>query len=284
MFVMTLIVRNEADIIADHLRHHLDLGADRFVVIDNGSTDGTSDILDDFARAGVVDVTRIDGDFDQAPWAVDQINDARARFRPDWISALDADEFFVPPQGETLASHLGRLTDLQVIRADRINVFGTVESLSEQDWRQAAIYRSHVEEGPPIRVHLPQKKLKYPFTCYFAMPKVVFRPQNFQSLVLGAHMVTLDPPAEWQETGLSILHFPIRSRARFIESVDRRRPRIARDPGNTTSGQYRRWIGMLDAGISVDTVMAEILPPAADIERLKKEGVISEIAPSVTWR
>jgi hypothetical protein len=40
--VMTLKVRDEADILDDNLRYHRALGVDFFVVTDNGSVDGTS--------------------------------------------------------------------------------------------------------------------------------------------------------------------------------------------------------------------------------------------------
>ena len=43
---MTLIVRNEADIIEDNLRYHRAQGVDFFIALDNGSTDGTLEILE----------------------------------------------------------------------------------------------------------------------------------------------------------------------------------------------------------------------------------------------
>lgn len=43
MLLMTMVVRNEADILRDNLEHHLRLGVGHFVIQDNGSTDGTSE-------------------------------------------------------------------------------------------------------------------------------------------------------------------------------------------------------------------------------------------------
>jgi glycosyltransferase involved in cell wall biosynthesis len=43
--VMTLFVRDEADIIGELVRSHLDQGVHAFAVIDNGSTDRTTEIL-----------------------------------------------------------------------------------------------------------------------------------------------------------------------------------------------------------------------------------------------
>ena len=43
--VMTLLVRDEEDILAQNLEHHLAQGVDFFVVTDNGSIERTPDIL-----------------------------------------------------------------------------------------------------------------------------------------------------------------------------------------------------------------------------------------------
>ncbi|HFU76545.1 MAG TPA: glycosyltransferase family 2 protein, partial [Arcobacter sp.] len=43
--VMTILVKNEADIIETTIKTHAKLGVDAFVVTDNNSSDGTREIL-----------------------------------------------------------------------------------------------------------------------------------------------------------------------------------------------------------------------------------------------
>ena len=52
--VMTLLVRDEEDIVADNLDFHLAQGVDEVIVTDNGSSDATLEILRDYEARGVV--------------------------------------------------------------------------------------------------------------------------------------------------------------------------------------------------------------------------------------
>ena len=49
---MTLLVKNEAELLETNLRFHHAMGVDAFVVTDNGSTDATPDIIRRYVEKG----------------------------------------------------------------------------------------------------------------------------------------------------------------------------------------------------------------------------------------
>ena len=100
--VMTLKVRDEADILEDNLRYHRALGVDFFVITDNGSVDGTSEILDRYERAGLAHVIRIETSNlrdNEEDWTTRMARLAASEFEADWVFHDDADELWWPLQG-----------------------------------------------------------------------------------------------------------------------------------------------------------------------------------------
>ena len=67
--VMTLLVRDEADIVDAQIAYHLHAGVDFVVATDNRSEDATTEILERYARDGVLHLIREPGDdLRQSEW------------------------------------------------------------------------------------------------------------------------------------------------------------------------------------------------------------------------
>ncbi len=95
--VGTMMVRDEVDIVAAMVEHHLAQGLDHLIVTDNASVDGTREILEEYAAQGVIELHHDPVHRKQQHSVVTAMaRRARTHFAADWVVNADADEFFVP--------------------------------------------------------------------------------------------------------------------------------------------------------------------------------------------
>ncbi|MFP3464431.1 glycosyltransferase family 2 protein [Leifsonia sp. SIMBA_070] len=102
---MTLMVRDEADIVGAMIDHHLAQGVDTLIVTDNGSVDGTAELLESYAADGRI-VLHHDPEHrkQQAVTVTRMAREAATEHGADWVVNADADEFWLPrADGPTLA-------------------------------------------------------------------------------------------------------------------------------------------------------------------------------------
>lgn len=103
------VVRDEAERLPHWLAHHRALGVDHFLVVDNGSTDGTGALLADQAD---VSLWRTEASYRASRFGMDWANRLLMRFgHRRWCLTLDADEALVIPHHGSrtlrdLAAHL----------------------------------------------------------------------------------------------------------------------------------------------------------------------------------
>ncbi|MEM6727505.1 MAG: glycosyltransferase family 2 protein [Pseudomonadota bacterium] len=93
-------VRNEAARLPYFLEHHRALGVGHFFFVDNGSDDGTADLL---LGQPDVSVWRSDASYRASRFGVDWLNRLQHLYAPGhWALTLDADEILIYPDCETV--------------------------------------------------------------------------------------------------------------------------------------------------------------------------------------
>ena len=206
-------VRNEADIIDLNLRYHLRHGVDRFFIIDNGSTDGTTRHLARFGRDSRIQWTRDEGDWHQAD-ALTELARTASRAGADWVMSIDADEFWFPSGGtrslkQALASCTGDAVQVEVVNF--------VQDRRHDELRPGLLlsmtYRVARPVGPQEECErlVESREIAYVEMQYPA--KVIVRARSEVVFAAGAHVVPGVSPEAPHRTGQIVcLHAPLRAR------------------------------------------------------------------------
>jgi Glycosyl transferase family 2 len=211
-----MIVRDEADLLGVNLAHHRALGIDEFWIIDNGSTDATTDIL----RKAAADHDSIrwqrdDGLFAQPEMTTALARDAQ-RAGADWVVAIDADEFWVT-DGRPLHEILGA-TDLGIgsLAAEVVNyVQGRWVTSAGPGSLLTMTRRAPASVGTNVEAQwlVENRHAAYVETAY--PPKLVSRATDAISISAGNHMVDGVDGAVEATDAIVCLHAPLRARDRI---------------------------------------------------------------------
>jgi hypothetical protein len=194
--VMTLLARDEADIVDAQIAFHLNAGVDFVLAIDNGSTDGTMQILESYAQLGRLHLIRDDSEMHQGKWVTRLARMAATDFGADWVINSDVDGFWWPRGGS--------LKDVLAAVPPR---FGAVRAMVRNFVPRPG--EGFFAERMTVRVSDPSVHSNSPYSPRFqvahrADPEVTITPGMHQAL--GQHLV---PMRGWYP--IDMLHFPIRS-------------------------------------------------------------------------
>ena len=245
--VMALLVRDEADIVAQNIRFHFDQGIDHVIVTDNYSKDGTRDILSDLSSEYPMTIHLEAGrDHSQWRWMTRMAFIAREEIGADWILPNDADEFWWD-DGNSLKFSIGReapeRSDTCILHCRRFNLFNCNDTDEGEPWYRRAIYRP-ANPIPPVELANPSSDARaFPHFYYALAGKVLVRAKGLQLILQGNHAASFATPVGSVESSIRIFHFPVRSRGQFATKVTNGGSAYARnvDLSPKVGWHKRRW-------------------------------------------
>jgi glycosyltransferase involved in cell wall biosynthesis len=206
------------------VRHMLD-ECDAVIVADNGSTDGTRELLDDW-RDPRLRVIHVDAVFDHAAIYARLVREAGAA---DWIVPFDADEWWCA-NGGRIADVLAEL-DPQY-DAVRVGQWTMIPQPTDWAWPNPFQRIVHYRPGEATGEYT----------------KVAFRPGPGRVLAFGAHSVT-DAPTEARDV-LGIRHYPYTSFRQAVRKIRTGRARLEEAGMPETIGRHwREWGSLSNAGL-----------------------------------
>src|SRR5262249_38014791 len=204
---MTLLVRDEADIIGDQIRFHLDRGVDHVVATDHDSADGTTEILRDYERQGRLTLFGRSGTIQQSAWVTHMARFAAAELHADWVINSDADEFWWSRNGSTAETRGAVPRRYGVVRA-------LMRHFPPRPERDAPFYEWMVVRHPGMPAVT---------SLYHSQVKIAHRGAVDVRVTRGNHDAYgrgLTLLREWFP--LEVLHFPVRSVEQMQRKFSRR--------------------------------------------------------------
>jgi hypothetical protein len=230
--VMTLLVRDEEDIVADAIDFHLAQGVDEVIVTDNGSEDATLEILRSYEAGGVARVIlEPTDDYSQGRWVTRMARMAADELGADWVINSDADEFWWPREGTLRSIFEGLGEDVGAVVGRRTNFVPRPED-GRPYWERMTLRER--ESLNPVGKPLPPK------LAHRAHPEIV--------VVQGNHRIKgPDLGSTLDDGAIEILHFPMRSYAQFENKIVKggrayaRNRELPQKTGRTWRRLYETW-------------------------------------------
>lgn len=195
-----MMVKDEADVI-EHTIRHLAYHVDEVIVLDNGSTDGTRDMIVDAAVHGVVVFDEPEVAYMQADRMTWLAGMAHERGHA-WAVACDADEIWHPSHDpdRRVADYLdGLAPDVLVC--------------------EAALF-DHFPTGADDDVGTPFVRIGHRNVQHAGLPKVAVRLTGDVQIHMGNHGAThVGEPRQPRAGGLTVRHFSWRSEEQYVRKI-----------------------------------------------------------------
>lgn len=206
--VMTLLVKNEEEMLAQNLEFHHHQGVSAFIITDNNSTDGTPQIIEHYKQRGWV-VEAIEEratNYEQKRWVDRMVWLAKTKHHANWVINADADEFWYAPGGN-LPQLLATLS-ANVLHCQVRNM------LPEAN-------RPWTEWSHTVRP-VPQPETAFdlsPYSLYVPQAgKVMHRAAGYLQISMGNHKVKMLPYRQ-ADAGIIVYHYNLRSREQFMQKM-----------------------------------------------------------------
>lgn len=258
--IMTLLVKNEEDMLEENLIFHKAMGVDGFIITDNNSSDRTPEIIRKYKEKGwiVEAIEEKATDYQQKKWVDRMIWKAKSVHKADWVINADADEIWYAPSGdlktELVSSRANVLTcEMKCVYPEEGKPFW--------QWGQIVEVVNDLERYNLSRYSLFARQNK----------KVIHRTAGYIQISMGNHKVTMFPK-KVEKSNIHIYHYNIRGKKPFLEKMINGGRQLEQNPKKHGGRHWRYFYQLYKEGLleaEYDKVIG-----TASFDQLKQDGFI----------
>ncbi|ESP62800.1 hypothetical protein SMITH_315 [Smithella sp. ME-1] len=275
--IMTLLARDEEDIIKHNIEFHLAHGVDFIIATDNGSIDKTRDILDEYKKKGILHLIDEPGrNKFQAAWNNRMAKIAVEKYNADIIFHCDADEFWCPTK-EDLKTEIWN-SHYDVMSVKIINVLlenRNGEESFPEDAKYAVIKPLKTSNFEEDTKKQNMYFYRYGSKVIFTTGKGVFEVDQGNHSVVNFNKNIF----QGRSKNVNIYHFPLRGKERFYHKVIESGKAVEKNTllNKHQSFHIRRWFNAYKDG-NLEGEYEKLIITNNKAEELIRKGMLEKLS------
>jgi len=218
--IMTLLVKDEEEILEKNIRFHKEMGVDGFVVTSHNSKDKTDEILEKLKEEGIVleIIYEKDPAYHQVKFVDRMIKIAKRKYKADWVINADADEFYY-------SKSLNLKNEIYTAQKAGCNVIDVESTRIFPEDKPDYLNNYYFVKNPfhefEIEMLGTDNNVLRNYMDINRCPKAIHKTKGYRKIEMGNHDVKMFGKKRVTSSNIVLYHFIVRSYQAQIDKLKR---------------------------------------------------------------